>query len=383
MTYQVAMAAIASLDVKRARDARSRKFALLEHAREITTRAGGRVCMYSGGGPGAGSATPSIAVTATGSAHVSGVKRCASSWACPTCAPVVGQRRADQINDLVDRWVTDLGGSVFFVTATLSHDRYDSLADVLGRLQDAWSSTFKRSDRWAWFAGQVRTIEVTHGENGWHPHIHSLVFVEPGEDVGGALWALRFDWGAHVAAAGGVTDVHSHACSGWDVRNVRTGSDVAGYLTKVDGGWSAGHEVARQDSKAGRASRRSPFEILSDSSRGASDSTQLFREYEAATKGRKRILVSRKLTERLALPEASDEDLVEVAPDDAVVLVCTPAPGVWDRLVRAGFLGRLISDVVEAAADRAGWPWPPEWLSTPGEQVDPPARRFEILDLAS
>ena len=75
------------------------------------------------------------------------------------------------------------GGGVLFMTFTMSHERGEELADVWDILTDGWSY-MTSGEQWQaikerfGIVGWIKSTEVTHGRNGWHPHLHVLVFTE-------------------------------------------------------------------------------------------------------------------------------------------------------------------------------------------------------------
>lgn len=344
------------------------RYEALEWLRSRSTRTGGRTCMFA---LGAG-----VTVGSDGErSHVGGVGRCGSPWACPVCAPVIGERRATEIDAAVAAWTAG-GGRVFFVTATLRHAWGDELGQLLEMLQGAWSRTFRwgGGDRPDWYGGQVRAVEVTYGGNGWHPHVHAAIFVEAGwddcmADIERDLWNMRHDWADSVHLFGGSTLVDHKRSPGWDVREVNVrdkweGSSFGSYLAKVEGGWGVGLELARLDLKRGNRGGVTPVALLSAAVEGDRRAALLFRIYEAATVGRRRIVASPGLMERCKVEVLDDEQAAEgEVVDDLRVVVSVPA-GTWRKLLRAGFVARLLEDV--AAFGRGeGWAWDPGWIVKP------------------
>lgn len=362
-------------DLDRTRTNRAAKFAALEWVRGNVTRKGAKSCLhFAGQGFGV-----NVAATATGATHLSGVKRCASPWSCPVCAPTIANRRAEEIDAAIVAHL-DSGGRVYFVTGTLRHHLGDDLDQLLTMLQRSWSRTW----RWAapyyskrtgeltngdrirpgWYGGQVRTVEVTSGRNGWHPHVHSLVFVpadctDSDAIVRAGLRAAGRRWGESVERNGGSTDVRTSSSPGWDVRAVTSSTDIAAYLTKVEAGWSgwsAGRELAKADQKTKGVT---PWMLLEQAVAGDPRAAKLFKVYERATRGLRRIVASPGLLDMVE----DDEAAVEQLDDDPVVIVTVP-PGEWRRLLAARQAARLLSDVADLAAGRSsGWAWPPGWLT--------------------
>jgi len=300
-------------------------------------RAGAATCMHVLAG--AGSVT--VGRTGAGAVHVSGVQRCASVWACPVCAPTIRERRATEVDQVV-RGALDAGHVVYFVTATVSHKLGDHLSDVLNLVTESWRATFSgrraQSLRGKGYVGQIRNIEVTHGVNGWHPHIHATLIFD--RDADETVTALGRAFSTAVASRGGISIVPG---PGWSWSRVETASAVSAYLAKVEGGWGIGLEMARGDLKLSRgAAGRTPGQILTAAADGCPDAAVLFRIYEECTKGRNFMRFSRGLKATFGVVEVSDEEAAELAPVDELEVTWTVAAVVWYRIVRSGQLGPLL-----------------------------------------
>lgn len=261
-------------------------------------------------------------------AHWSGLERCASIWACPVCSAVIRNERAREIQEAADRW-TACGGSVVMVTATMRHGRHDALAETLDVVLAGWSRMLRQRGWKALLArygvvGYVRSVEVTYGWlNGWHPHVHALLFVRALEDS--EVEAVERDvfdlWGRIVVKATGRTILRQHG-----VKVSRATS--AEYVAKVQEHDRAGAEMARQDLKRGRGLSVMPFELLD--SEGAS-SRKLWAEYVAATHGRRAITWSRDLRTLLGLDvERTDEEVMAETETDELVMLLDG--GTYDRM---------------------------------------------------
>ncbi len=313
-----------------------------------------------------------------GTTHVRSVMRCGSVWSCPWCAPVVRSQKAEEITAAVESWLAK-GGRVWFVTGTIPHTATDSLDVLLNRLQEMWTRAYGAGSggqgvrRRNGVVGSVRSIEVTRGDNGWHPHIHALVFVEPGVPFSVADWTAR--WRAQFSREGfdyvpGVS---------MDVRQVRTPDTAEGataigqYVAAVEGGWGAGLEIARADLK-GRGGLRAD-QILELASTGEKRWVWRWREYEQATKGRRCIVWSRGLRALCGLDEveATDEELAAGPDADEVIgLVIVPAAE-WNSARSSGQLGELLEAVVRG--DRSRWRFHTvgvDWSGTRPRWLDPP-----------
>lgn len=305
-------------------------------------------------------------------AHVSGVHRCGSPWACPLCAPTIRRRRAEEIDGAIERWIEG-GGGVEMLTQTARHHLDDPLADRLGVMATALGLVLKgsgwqrRRDRLG-YAGSIKSVEVTHNlRNGWHPHAHSLLlFARPlttTERADLCAW-ITGRW-SEALTKRGLGSLHAH--HGVDLRQVGH-AGVGEYLTKVDGGWSAGYEIARGDLKSS-----SPVQILREAAAtGDTQPMRLWQEYEEATFGRASIRWSRGLRGLLCGMEeaATDEELAASEGLDLALLRALVPAEVWSDVITRGVAGQLLTEIEQAAAvllwlgDRLGFD--PDPLEVPG-----------------
>lgn len=201
-----------------------------------------------------------------------GVISCERAHSCPVCAQKRAARRAADVVGLV----AGLGGRWQMVTLTVPHHAGEPLALVLDRLHRAWRGVrTHRATRGAWEArvtASVRAVEVTHGPNGWHPHIHVLWRSE--EWTGGEREALEAAWCAATGAVPGVGVVWS--------RPLEPGADgaaVAGYVSK------AGLEVAgvaKDCTPEGAPAPRSVWTLAARAAAGDAPSVERWREYQRA-----------------------------------------------------------------------------------------------------
>lgn len=283
-------------------------------------------------------------------AHVSGIGHCGSPWSCPICAPVIRERVAQEYNELAV--IADsLGWSMVFVVGTLRHHRGDGLAAMLSvvspachdSLKGRWWETFKREHH---YAGMLRTIEIDFGwVNGWHPHFQSLLFFRGAlsdADVSdlGAWWWGRWN---RIATAAGFGPL---VAEGLVAERLRAEDRIGDYLVKPAGSWGIGREMARGDVK--RHGELFPaFDLL------APDTTALWKEYEAATFGRRFRMPAKGLrSELLSLSEEKSD--VELAAAEGLsgtrVLFRVEVGALeWVQYVDSGLVGWFLENLELAA----------------------------------
>lgn len=294
-----------------------------------------------------------------GIAHYAGLASCGSTWGCTVCEPNIANERAGEISQAAAAW-DRAGNSVFMVTLTVSHHFGLLLAVLMAGISAAfrfliggrpWRALKAELD----VAGTIRSMEVTWGRNGWHPHLHVLVFLrgDPGAD---GLWKLtdhfqrRWKFAAVKHELGEPDDEH-----GVKVERCYSAAEAGAYIAKTAEGKAAGNEIARGDLKTGRKDNLTPFQVL-ERFRQLGDLADLkvWHEYEKATKGHQKITWSKGLRAEIGEladlgEERSDEEIAaqEVGGEDVVVIPV----GAWRRVVAVpGLCGYLLSQAEQGGA---------------------------------
>jgi hypothetical protein len=128
--------------------------------------------------PGAGE----VAIVKSGESgrcRFDGVISCGSVWECPVCSRNIKQRRAQEVKVALD---VHGGRKAVLLSLTVRHGWGDDLRKMRSGLADAWRG-LTRGAPWRKFSdkvglrGSIRAAEVTHGENGFHPHLHVLLLL--------------------------------------------------------------------------------------------------------------------------------------------------------------------------------------------------------------
>src|SRR4029077_16356737 len=102
------------------------------------------------------------------------------------------------------------GNTVLMVTLTAPHDLGQPLAPLMRTIARSFTARIAgrpwvRAKQAVPVVGTIRSVEVTHGPNGWHPHLHVLVFLEGQLDAAqlGALGIhVRSKWKTFITRAG-------------------------------------------------------------------------------------------------------------------------------------------------------------------------------------
>lgn len=223
---------------------------------------------------------------------VSGVMRCGSVWICPVCAPRVAGLRGLEVQIAIDNAIRR-GWGVSMVTLTFSHGIDDQLANSLKKFTKA-QDFFKSGNaaaslrkRWG-FRGEIKTLEVTHGQNGWHPHTHGIWFTDTQLHVveRAHLQNELFDlWLSCCIKAGLPKPNREH---GVDVRGAKYAAD---YVAK----WGFATEITGQNVKKGKKGR-TPWQLLNDAASGDGRSAWLWREFAECFFSKRQLVWSRRKT---------------------------------------------------------------------------------------
>lgn len=315
--------------------------------------------------PGAEGVT--LRTNAAGAASFGDVQVCGSVWACPPCSARIRERRAVELEAGILGWLAAGHGGVF-VTLTLPHDAGDRLVASLSAVTKGWQ---RLTSGRAWvdlkaaegIRGYVRVVEVTHGDSGWHPHLHVVLFTDGVMDDAAAeriRAALYTRWNKWVRKQG---FREPSVARGVHVRPVVAGGPaLARYLSKVqdqhgDTRWSVARELTRGDVKRTRGSKnKTPLELLEAAvfavqmSGGDLSFMAPWWEYEDATRGKKCLTWSVGMRRLLALGvEVEDEDLAASDAADTVQHTFTEAD--WARVLRFRVRHTVLSEF-----ERAGLP---------------------------
>lgn len=340
-----------------------------------------------------------------GPAGLRGVATCGSVWACPTCASKIAAVRTADLTALA-AWAESAGCGLAMVTLTVRHHAGQSLRSVWDAVVAGWAqvtsgsqwgseSRSKYRDRLrTWYArgrasdrgdgraprgwragarprrrvgdgerygvvGWVKATEVTAGEAGWHVHLHVLVLIERGRDVG--VSAAQIAESMWCRWSKGIEGKGFTALRGPGV-HVTTAVDPA-YLGKGAGDAADAHtavalEIANGPGKVARGGEsRSVWELLASLESGPADrDVALWAEWEAGSYGRRQMAWSRGLRRLAGLGEEhSDEEIAAEEVEGGGSLI-TISASVWHRR-RLGRVAFALLDAVEWGGRRGAIAW--------------------------
>lgn len=304
-----------------------------------------------------------------------GLATCGSVWACPVCAAKIQERRRQELIQFMD-YAYSSGYAPVMVTLTFPHCRFDSLEDLILRQRTAFKlmregNSFQLFKKRFGFKGLIRSLEVTHGNNGWHPHTHELWLVRPTckaerEDF------VRFvtnRWEQSCIKAGLLDPadgfkVHAFRLHSVDVRFSVTSGE---YLAKQDSSrrWGVEHEMSKATSKKGRLSGVHPHEFLI---RNESADSALYLEYATTMRDKRarQLFWSPGLKSLVGIDELTDEEISE-RQDERADLLGLLVPDQWKMVTSAGAVAELLD-----CADSGDWSRVEALLKSLGSMVVSP-----------
>lgn len=361
------------------------------------------------------------------SAGLTNLQSCGSGWVCPVCSAKIQAHRAGELGEVL-AWCRACGHTLAMVTLTVQHSREQSLDAVWDAVSDGWHAVTggvgagswgsenvekfaERLDKWEsavmsaraghgrmprgghagippqrrigdaerfGVLGWARAVEVTHGLNGWHVHVHAVLVLE-GEKkrakqnahaVGSAMFdrwlkglnktgfaAKKWQHGLHVSVA----ERAEKNLMDYLTKDQNSTGDTREKIIAANGkkARKLALEVALGDAKSGKRGGKTPFQILDaiDPEAPGAEYAQ-WREWVRSSAGRLALTWSAGLRELAKLPPEAltDEEITEQRPDGDVVL--SLPPGVAVQLVRDDSVLRLLE-----AAERGGPAAARAWLT--------------------
>lgn len=277
------------------------------------------------------------------SAHYKNLRTCDSVWDCPVCAAKITERRRVELMLAIAR-ARDEDLTPILITFTLRHNRGDRLEDLLTALKTAYRK-FKSGRAYQaikddlGIVGSVTSTEVTNGlgrekNNGWHPHLHALVFVTPYtlQNLQRNTLAMKERW-SHVLDSLGYDASWER---GLDVKEGDTA--IADYVAKwghepKDTRWTVERELTKAPVKQASEDGVTPFGLLEMYGNGDQTAGALFREYSAVFHGRAQLVWSRGLRALLGIGEEQTDEEVNAIEDESAELLTTISIYTWYRLL--------------------------------------------------
>lgn len=292
----------------------------------------------------------------SGRAFFSGFQACGSVWLCAICGPKITERRRVEVAKAIETAKAQ-GFKVMLLTLTVPHGMGDDVRVVLASMKKGWSKTSCGRKAQAMrqatgFIGSIRVLEVTRGENGWHPHFHALLIMDTDltpHQVEDAWWPL---WRDGCVKAGLEAPSREHGIT------VQDGAQAAHYVSK----WGLESELTKGHLKKGKSSL-TPWDLMRVMTFGTDHQVispelretlqrlgidkdkarALWIVYAKAFKGQRQLIWSVGLREVLGLgDEKTDDQVASADPEEAARTVATITNKQRIRMIRA----RAWSDVL-------------------------------------
>lgn len=250
-----------------------------------------------------------VGKTSNGKLALRGVTYCHNHWACPSCTPRAMMAISKKLQAAY-QMLRERGYEARMITFTVPHRiRYDqdinfgsNLDIMLHFLRTTYNSflsgTLKHVRPNDCYTFQI--FEVTHGINGWHPHIHAI------------YWLKKEEWNAFIEKESALVESWHFHCTKIGKKMYKDGminydeyeeiiellptpqnpgfyiskhtGEVANYITNALGGLA--HEVTSLHLKKARKGNLTIWQILDKAVKEDNDQCwKLFIEYALVTQG--------------------------------------------------------------------------------------------------
>ena len=282
----------------------------------------------------------------TDRAFYHGLQVCSMPWTCPVCASKISERRRQEVAHGMKQ-AAALGLQVFLLTLTVPHGMGDDVNDIADKMQAAWTRLWQGRQGMELrnalgLFGHIRALEVTYGENGFHPHFHALLFFHPQQTTLEGWGMLAPRWQKVAVRSGLPAPSLERGC------RIDGGDQAANYVTK--GVWGLESEVTKGHTKTGKKGSRTPLDLLKDFMKGDTKAGALWRVYASAFEGRRQLYWSNGLKKLLSVAELSDEEIALKPEDEPALLLAQISVEQWQVIYRRK-LESTVLDLAEVSPD--------------------------------
>lgn len=271
-------------------------------------------------------------------AYYQGLFSCGSIWTCPICAAKISERRRQELKDAL-RVAINRDFNIHFVTLTFPHGAGDDLKDILKKMSKAYgklsSGEYSVKNQLASCCdenkihGFIRAVEVTHGRNGFHPHVHMIVFTDKGTTSNILEYLYKKAW-ERACRLSGLPKPNGHGCT------VKDGSYAAEYVSK----WGIEDEMTKANQKTTKVKGQTPWGLLrccldgDDLDYPKERAAKLFSVYAQSFSGKRQLYWSNGLRSLLNMSkEISDSELAELPDDEITILLASITVEQW-KIIR-------------------------------------------------
>lgn len=276
-------------------------------------------------------------------AHYRNLRTCGSVWVCPVCACRISEERRIEIGKVRKHYEGN-GYTTSMCLFTMSHSRSDSFTTATTDLMSCYAA-FTSGKGWQNIKdaysvhGWVRALEFTHGQNGWHPHLHVLLWTYE-TDVDKLRMAMSDRWSKILMT---ISRTSKHGV-GFNLTNAT--DNIENYIAKFGYSpeWLPEHELGKAAVKKAAVGHRNPCQLLYDSYCGDTKASALWREYAYSVHGKRQLEWSRNPSpKQLAGVTELTDDEVMAKHDESAILLATLNATQWHKVLRVGGVGTLLS----------------------------------------
>ena len=267
-------------------------------------------------------------------------------WTCPVCASKISERRRIEVGTAISPKAESLGLMVKLLTLTIPHGLGDDVADICGRMITAnrkmWQGKYgQKLQRMLGHYGHIRALEVTYGSNGFHPHLHILVFYHPDQVQPGAWESLPSVWERCCRLAGLPQPRQPYGCQ------VDDGSKAAAYVSK--GTWGLESELTKGVVKDAKNGSRTMYRLLKDYMAGDRQAGAIWALYAQAFKSKRMLVWSKGLKQLLGQAEFSDDEIANKPDDQQAMLLTAITDDQWQVIWRRNLQSAVLdlAEVIE------------------------------------
>lgn len=273
-----------------------------------------------------------------GRAEWGNLQTSSSVWASPLSAAAISKTRSEEVSLALQNWF-DLGEehSVEFLTLTLAHNCTQSLKEIWDTVAYAWrgvtataswrgNSRYEGDKKRFGIEHWLKSVEVTHGKNGWHVHIHCLLFMNKtlSRDARETMENRFYErWKAAAVRKGFKAPSRKHGVKIEQALRDKSVNELGSYMAK--GALSSVAESLSWEITAGQTAKearskdnRTPFQVLDsirksgNFSRKNSD-VRLWKEWEKSSLGRRQMAWSKGAKKILGVLDMDDREAEELA----------------------------------------------------------------------
>lgn len=146
---------------------------------------------------------------------------------CPICALKKARATASQAIRALDLIANKYKADFYLLTLTQRNIPGNQLRDMISRMQDAWAILRGLRACRRDLIGWARTIEITSGDNGYHPHMHLIIIIAKNSDLSReSFW--RAQWRDALALE------YTPICDIRPLESIDACYEVSKYITKIN-----------------------------------------------------------------------------------------------------------------------------------------------------